>query len=164
MKPEDRLQRPWEQWLQQEEANMKSLTVVLAAFVLCLASGERTARGQQPETQAGAMELPAGTKVELAVIAPVWTRSAKGGRSALRADDLPCSSRWRLSNSAGHLCSGQNRSRDRSHPAKAARRDSGPLHQNHLRQRIYDCPARRARGHAVARSLRSPQAPMWKAL
>jgi hypothetical protein len=68
---------------------MKRVAGSLAAFVLCAAIGASTAQAQQPQTQAGTLVLLARTKIELAVAAPVWAKSAKAGDPIYAQTDFP---------------------------------------------------------------------------
>jgi len=68
---------------------MKRVAASAAAFVLCAAGVGSTAQTQQPDTRAGALILPAGTKIELAVVAPVWAKTAKAGDPFYAQTDFP---------------------------------------------------------------------------
>lgn len=80
---------------------MKRLSFAVAAFVLCAAGDVGAAQGQQPATPTGNLTLPIGTKIELAVIAPVRARTAKVGDPLYMQADFPVALENRVAIPAG---------------------------------------------------------------
>ena len=58
-------------------------------YLMCAAGPVWAESAQSDPSQAAGIILPAGTKIELAVIAPVWSRSAKAGDSLYTQVDFP---------------------------------------------------------------------------
>lgn len=63
--------------------------VAVFAFLLCLFDLVSPARAQTSSSQADSITLPAQTRVELAITAPVWARSAKPGDTLYAQVDFP---------------------------------------------------------------------------
>lgn len=69
---------------------MKRIEVFAAlAFLICAADQHQAALAQTEQTAPTALTLPAGTKIELAVTHPVWTRTAKAGDTLYTQVDFP---------------------------------------------------------------------------
>ena len=59
------------------------------AFMVCVAGQSLNAAAQALQTSTDLTTLPAGTKIAIAVTAPVWTRTAKAGDTLYAQADFP---------------------------------------------------------------------------
>ncbi|HEY1581313.1 MAG TPA: hypothetical protein VGF82_29955 [Terracidiphilus sp.] len=61
----------------------------VAAFLACTTGQAQTALPQTEHPSAGSVTLPAGTRIEVAVVNPVWSKSAKPGDPLYTQVDFP---------------------------------------------------------------------------
>ena len=69
---------------------MTRVAILASCVYFMCTAGPVWAESAQPESgQAAGITLPAGTKIELAIIAPVWSHTAKAGDSLYTQVDFP---------------------------------------------------------------------------
>jgi hypothetical protein len=85
---------------------MKRVAATLAPFILCAAAAGWAAQVQQSGSQPVTLALPAGTKIELVVTAPIWARSVKAGDPLYAVTDFPVSAGGAVAIPAGTFIQG----------------------------------------------------------